>query len=323
MVVNDNYEAVTCRICGELCKRIYGKHLKFAHNNMTTEEYKRLYPGSPIAALSDKISTSKNSGQFMKQDKYRKMYSDKIKGDKNPNHKSNTTEQDRKSRSPFSKEFIKYEGVENIEEHVGNFIKIATKNRISNTNLKYYLNRGYEEEVASKMLSDRQRTFTLEKCVDKYGEEIGLQKWKDRQEKWLNSYKKINYSKISQEMFISVYKNLKELGFDQEIYFAKLDRDGNIHDTNKNYEYRLNLNKSYILPDFFIPSLSLIVEFDGTYYHRDNAENKKREEIRDRNIKDSGYSVIHIKENEYNSNKELTVFRIINHILKMKQLKNA
>jgi hypothetical protein len=25
----------------------------------------------------------------MKQDKYRKMYSDKIKGDKNPNHKSN------------------------------------------------------------------------------------------------------------------------------------------------------------------------------------------------------------------------------------------
>ena len=54
-VINDNNETVTCRICGEQCKRVYGKHLKFAHNNMTTEEYKRLYPGSPIAALSDKI----------------------------------------------------------------------------------------------------------------------------------------------------------------------------------------------------------------------------------------------------------------------------
>jgi hypothetical protein len=36
------------------------------------------------------------------------MFSEKIKGEKNPNHKSNTTELERKSRSPFSKEFIKY-----------------------------------------------------------------------------------------------------------------------------------------------------------------------------------------------------------------------
>ena len=36
------------------------------------------------------------------------MFSEKIKGEKNPNHKSNTTDLERKSRSPFSKEFIKY-----------------------------------------------------------------------------------------------------------------------------------------------------------------------------------------------------------------------
>lgn len=43
----------------------------------------------------------------MKTDKYKKMFSEKIKGDKNPMHKSNTTEQFRKEQSPFSEEFYK------------------------------------------------------------------------------------------------------------------------------------------------------------------------------------------------------------------------
>ena len=57
MEINDNNEAVTCRICGDQCKRIYGKHLKFAHNNMTTVEYKNLFPGAPIMALCDREKT--------------------------------------------------------------------------------------------------------------------------------------------------------------------------------------------------------------------------------------------------------------------------
>jgi hypothetical protein len=38
MKIDDNLETVTCRICGEQCRRIYGKHLKFKHNNMKTED---------------------------------------------------------------------------------------------------------------------------------------------------------------------------------------------------------------------------------------------------------------------------------------------
>ena len=83
------------------------------------------------------------------------------------------------------------------------------------------------------------------------------------------------------------------------------------------------MNKSYILPDFFIPTLNLIIEFDGTYYYRDNPENKKREEARNRNIIDSGYEVIHISESDYRNKKELTILKIVNKILKTKQLKNA
>jgi len=76
---------------------------------MSTDEYKRLFPGAPITALSDKEKTSKNSGKHMKEDKYRKMFSEMFVGDKNPNHTSNATNEQRKSRSPFSKSFTAYE----------------------------------------------------------------------------------------------------------------------------------------------------------------------------------------------------------------------
>ena len=145
----------------------------------------------------------------------------------------------------------------------------------------------------------------------------------DRQEKWLKNYQKVNYSKISQEMFISIYKELLNVGFFDKVYFAKLDKNNNIHESKNNYEYRLKLNKSYILPDFFIPSLNLILEFDGTYYHRDTTENKEREMRRDENIIDSGYSVLHISEKEYNENKELTILKVVNFIQKTIQLKNV
>lgn len=138
---------------------------------MKTDEYKSLYPDAPIMALSDKEKTTLNSGKHMKQEKYKKMFSDKIKGDKNPNHKSKTTESERKSRSPFSKEFIKYENVENVEEYISTFAKEAIKDRVSDTTLQYYINKGYSTVESEKLLKKRQATFSLEKCIEKHGDE--------------------------------------------------------------------------------------------------------------------------------------------------------
>ncbi len=42
-----------------------------------------------------------------------------------------------------------------------------------NTSLSYYLKQGMTQEEAEQSLKDRQRTFTLEKCINKYGEEKG------------------------------------------------------------------------------------------------------------------------------------------------------
>jgi negative regulator of genetic competence, sporulation and motility len=122
---------------------------------MTTDEYNRLFPGAPIMALSDKKNTTKNSGKHMKEEKYRKMFSEKIKGEKNPNHKSNTTELEKKSRSPFSKDFANYKDIDNVEEHISKFIKEVIKDRIHPTTKEYYLSKGYSDEESQELLSER------------------------------------------------------------------------------------------------------------------------------------------------------------------------
>jgi hypothetical protein len=239
----DNAEFVTCRLCGESCKRIYGKHLKQKHNNISTEEYKLMFPNAPLYSKSDISNTTKNSGKHMKEEKYKKMFSEMFSGENNPNHKSRTTETERKSRSPFSKEFVNWE---NDSDRV-KFIEKINEYRPNTTKLEYWVDKGYTEEEAKQKRKERQQTFSLDKCIEKYGEEKGKERWLERQEKWLKNNKKNNYSKISQELFISLYKKLNIVGFEDKVYFAKLDNNNNIHNENKNYEYRLKLKKSYIL----------------------------------------------------------------------------
>ena len=70
--------------------------------------------------------------------------------------------------------------------------------------------------------------------------------------------------------------------------------------------------------------MNLIIEFDGTYYHRNTPENKKREDIRDMNIIESGYEVIHVLESVYIKNKLKVIAELSNIILeKTKSSKNV
>jgi hypothetical protein len=77
------------------------------------------------------------------------------------------------------------------------------------TRIEYYLKRGYSEKEAKVELSNRQTTFSLDKCISKHGEKIGTKIWLDRQEKWQKSLAengniKGGYSKISQILFYDI-----------------------------------------------------------------------------------------------------------------------
>ena len=174
---------------------------------------------------------------------------------------------------------------------------------VNTTQLEYWLKRGYSKKDAKIKLTERQTTFSLKKCIEKYGDVKGKEIWLERQEKWMNNYKKNNFSKVSQKLFWSLYNKINK---NDEIYFATL-KDGILDNSGKNNEYKLKLTNSILMPDFFVKNKNQIIEFDGTYYHRKNPENKKRSLKRDKELILGGYKVLHIKENDYHENKEKTI----------------
>jgi hypothetical protein len=214
---------VVCKICGIKSGRLYGKHLQ--SHGITSKEYKEKYPGALLTPLKDKEKTSKNSGKHMKQEKYKKMFSEKIKGDKNPNHKTKTSKKERKERSPFSKDFLYHETEEERQE----FIKNALKDRKHTTRLNYYLEQGFSEDVSEKLLKERQTTFSLDICIQKYGKIKGNKIYTNRQEKWqhslnMNGNLKLGYSKISQVLFYELL-DFYDVDDKKEIFFATKNQE--------------------------------------------------------------------------------------------------
>jgi len=182
-------------------------------------------------------------------------------------------------------------------------------NSYTETQLKYWVKKGYSEEEALIKLTERQTTFSKEICIEKYGEIEGLTRWQYRQEKWLNNYKRSNFSKVSQELFWKIY-NL--IDYEKNAVFFATLKNGLLDDSGKNNEYRLKLDTCVILPDFYIQENKKIIEFDGSYYHRNTPENATREDNRDINIKASGFFVLHITEAEYKKNPVVTVKKCLN-----------
>ena len=52
------------------------------------------------------------------------------------------------------------------------------------TSIQYFIDMGHDNETAAKLLKERQTTFSLEKCIERYGEESGIKRWRERQQKW-------------------------------------------------------------------------------------------------------------------------------------------
>lgn len=139
--------------------------------------------------------------------------------------------------------------------------QVDFEKRLIPSNIEYWVNKGFTKEEAKKKVSEHQSTFTLEKCIQKYGEEDGKNRFTDRQNKWLkslltNGNMVIGYSKISQELF---YEILEKYNIDEKknIYFA-----------THNGEYKIEKDKGGIwLYDFTDLKNKKIIEYHGDDYH--------------------------------------------------------
>ena len=262
----------------DLTSHIFRKH------NIKAAQYKELYPNMPI----------RSDALLQKQ-------SERTKGDKNPAY------QHKGKYSPFSMNFI--HGTENVEKTKRKAKENKTKNK-DNTQIEYWLKKtGGNLDEAEKLLSQRQSTFSLKSCIEKHGEKEGKQIWLNRQERWHKSYKKSNFSKISQELFWSVSKQINNLN---DIYFAQLNENKEKDLSGTNHEIRLKLEK-VVLPDFIDVKKRKIIEFDGTYWHgKVGHGNKEREIERDMLLSNDGYVILHINELDYKNDKQGTVEKCLN-----------
>lgn len=239
----------------------------------------------------------------------------KISGQNNGMSSANRTEQQRKESSPFAKEFYTKRGLS--EEDRKKFSENVAKNRSYNTRLEYYINKGMSEEEAQKALYERQATFSLYKCIQKYGEEKGLEIFNKRQKIW---NKKLQKSfKLGKYIQSPIANKL----------FEEIKTKLNINDPiEEKYIFNDKLHKGYLF-DFCLGNK--LIEFNGDYWHANptlygpksfiKAKNKKAEDIWEydrikmQTANDQGFKLLVVWEYDYNNDKEKTLQKCIDFLM--------
>ena len=148
--------------------------------------------------------------------------------------------------------------ISEIQKKNNTLAKKKFKREYNTKCIEYWVKKGYSENEAKEIISKNQSTFSLSKCIAKYGEEDGIKIWKERQKKWqiklhLNNNLHVGYSKISQELFslLESKSNRKEY-----IFYGSKNNEYSINDNGKNYMY-----------DFCDLDKRKIIEFNGDIYH--------------------------------------------------------
>lgn len=288
---------VTCKKCGLKGTKLQF-HIQMAHK-MSIPEYKQKHNGAAIVC-----------------DNLLKKQSDSMKGENNPGFKHGG------KLSAFSDKFI---GETTKEEAIAKMKKTKNDNLDKqNTKIEYYLAQGYDENEALEKLSERQTTFSLKKCIKKYGEKEGRKRWLERQEKWLNT---LNSKSEEEKLEINrkKYPNIGRISkAEQEIFDILKEEIPGItrqkpllNEDNKWFYYDICYNNK-------------IIEYHGDYWHANpliynldhifkrNNKNITAEHIwENNNMKNktainNGYEILVIWEMDYNKDKNGTIEKCLN-----------
>jgi len=195
---------------------------------------------------------------------------------------------------------------------------------VNTAQIGYWLKKGFSEKEAKEKIKERQKTFTLEKCVKKYGKNKGLEIWNNRQSSWSEKieemyqngvfvkFKKEPYSDDEIEMIESISMKLQIKPMYGKNQFYKYFKD-----LKKTFAYDFVFNKK-------------VIEYNGDYWHCNpkiydkNFFNKNKkmsseeiweyDKIKIDSIVKEGYEVLVIWESDYKENKELAIQKCINFI---------
>lgn len=229
--------------------------------------------------------------------------------------------------SPFSTNFVGYDKM-SYEEKKDAAIKFSRENNdkiVHTTSLQYWINKGYSEEEAKKKLSERQRTFTLEKCIEKYGESKGREIYENRQRQWINTLNERYSGSKKEELNKSKSpKKPKSTGFSYESQALFWEIEAKRQDKTHPAKFALSsdgVNSEFIFNrengrrfflDYCIPDIKCVIEYDGSAWH--NESTKEYDTMRMNEIVNSGYKVLVISDVEYKKDRIETVSKCLDFI---------
>lgn len=317
----NNPDAVVCQICGWMGEDL-NAHIALGHN-MTQEEYCRRFNLTP-----DKLISKKN----------REMRIRVQKESKSPNKHRFTSENNPGINhggklSPFSKNFVGYKNLteeekeDKIHATAAKLVTTRTLNNNDTTTVQYYQKHfGVDTNVAERMLSERQRTFSLNICIDKLGEEEGTKVWQARQEQWQSSLwnktpeellhmwrrraqDKVFYSEPSQ-IFCKDLEQLFKL-FGWTLYYAT-------HDPKMiNDEWCVITDtKDAFFFDLYIKELNIDIEFDDDYHLTE--KQLMRDKARDEKLSAMGFKILRIPAKDWRLDKGEVYKKCMEFVLKHK-----
>ena len=182
-----------------------------------------------------------------------------------------------------------------LETQIVKANKSANKTRGSSEftvrSVAYWIKMGYSEEDAKKEVSKVQSTFSLRKCIEKYGEEVGTKIWKQRQNKWQQT---LNDKSDEEKLKIKILKSNSVEAFilkgyseeEAEILSANITKKRNnfsnisqklfemiyerLYDKDGLYFKNLNYEKQFFgkYVDFYDKKSRIVIEFYGDFWHR-------------------------------------------------------
>lgn len=123
---------------------------------------------------------------------------------------------------------------------------------------EFWIGRGYSKEEAINKVKKIQSTFSLKKCVEKYGEEKGLKIFKDRQEKWKTTLKnKKDYLEIQKK---KISKSLEKIIEKYPENYIQIYFEQNLYRKNFDFLYNSAVNRDYVL---FLKNISSNFDYDN------------------------------------------------------------
>lgn len=140
--------------------------------------------------------------------------------------------------------------------------------RTTSNQILWWINKGYTKEQAETLLKERQKTFTKEICIKKYGKEKGEYVYAERQRKWRKTIDR-KYSKETQNQWrkSSAFFSKQSTDLFKE-FFNKYKNIYKCHLAPYTKEFFINTKENkFYLYDFAIEELKLIFEFNGSHVH--------------------------------------------------------